>query len=359
MAWRRVDVTATSRPAVRTGSPRILIIRRDNIGDLVCTTPLVAALRRRYPEAWLGALVNDYSRPVLDNNPDLDEVFSYQKAKHRGSDQGLFGVYWQRLKMLAALRRRRIDYVVLAAPGFQASAERFARLVGARHIIGFDNGTRLADMKVPVQSVGPLHQVEIVFKLLAPLGITGQPPALSLNADPQRVARFRPLLGAPSGPVVGVHISARESNRRWPDAHFAELIDALMVREAATVVLTWAPGGRDRSEFPGDDESARQLLSQRDDKRLLAIATRDLADLIASLSICDVVICSDGGPVHLSAALGKPVVCLFGDERPALWHPWGVPYRLLQPPSQQVRDIAVAEVLSACSSLLAEVKRRG
>ena len=63
---------------------RILVIRRDNIGDLVCTTPLLAALRRRFPAAWIGALVNSYNATVLDRNPDLDEVFVYRKLKHLG-----------------------------------------------------------------------------------------------------------------------------------------------------------------------------------------------------------------------------------------------------------------------------------
>ena len=61
---------------------KILVVRRDNIGDLICTTPFFAALRRRHPEAWIGALVNSYNAPVLDRNPDIDEVFAYQKLKH-------------------------------------------------------------------------------------------------------------------------------------------------------------------------------------------------------------------------------------------------------------------------------------
>ena len=56
-----------------SGTPRILIVRRDNIGDLVCTTPLIAALRERLPRAWIAALVNSYNAEVLARNPALDE----------------------------------------------------------------------------------------------------------------------------------------------------------------------------------------------------------------------------------------------------------------------------------------------
>lgn len=328
----------------------ILVIRRDNIGDLVCTTPVIAALRQHYPKAWIGALVNDYTRTVLDANPDLNEVFSYQKAKHR-TDRTVFRIYWQRLRMLLALRRKRIDCIVLASPGYQASAERLARFIKARQVVGFDTGSGVANLVAPPDTGVSMHQVDNAFRVLRPLGIDGPPPPLKLVPDARKVAACKVMLPDHPGPVVGVHISARESDRRWPDENFAELIDRLLDDHGASVVLTWAPGGRDRRDFPGDDDSARGLAQTRPGGRLLAIPTAGLSDLIASLAVCDYVICSDGGPVHLAAALGKPVVCFFGSERPELWHPWGVPYRLLQPESRNVKDIPVADALSAFSQL--------
>ena len=63
---------------------KILIIRRDNIGDLACTTPAIAVLRQHFPEAEIGALVNSYNAEVLRGNPNVDHVFVYQKLKHAG-----------------------------------------------------------------------------------------------------------------------------------------------------------------------------------------------------------------------------------------------------------------------------------
>jgi heptosyltransferase-3 len=336
---------------VSEAQPSFLVIRRDNIGDLVCTTPLIAALRRRYPEAWIAALVNRYSAPVLENNPDLDAVFSYQKAKHRAPGESVLGLYLQRLRMLLALRRRAIDYVILASPGYQASAERLARMVAPRHIIGFDNGSGLADTVVPAQTERMLHQAENTFRLLRSFGIEGPPPPLKLFPDANLVKEYRKRLPTTNGPVVGVHISARESDRRWPDGRYAELISALIADHQATVVLTWAPGPRDNSQFPGDDGNARGIAERCASDRLIALPTATLTQLIASLAICDYVVCSDGGPVHLAAALGKPVVCLFGSERPELWHPWGVPYRLLQSDSRTAADISLAAVLQGIREL--------
>lgn len=330
-------------PPVRS----ILVVRRDNIGDLVCTTPLITALRQHFPQAWIAALVNDYTRPVLDGNPDLDAVFSYQKAKHRSPGQSALGIYWQRLRMLWQLRKRRIDCIILASPGYQPSAERLARFINARQVVGFDNGSGLATLTVPAATRTSRHQVENVFRVLGALGIDGPPPPLRLVPDAARVSAFKVMLPKGAGPVVGVHISAREADRRWPDAKFTELITRLTGECAAKVALTWAPGVRDRREFPGDDESAQHLCASAASGGLVAMPTESLAGLIASLAVCDYVICSDGGPVHLAAALGKPVVCFFGSERPELWHPWKVPYRLLQPASRNVADIAVDEAVAA------------
>ncbi|HTL26250.1 MAG TPA: lipopolysaccharide heptosyltransferase family protein, partial [Burkholderiales bacterium] len=76
--------------------PRILVIRRDNIGDLVCTTPLLHALRLQLPDAYLAALVTQYNVAVLARNPDLDAVHSYTKAKHRAEGDSILRIYARR-----------------------------------------------------------------------------------------------------------------------------------------------------------------------------------------------------------------------------------------------------------------------
>src|SRR5688572_31042511 len=93
---------------------RILVVRRDNIGDLVCTTPFIAALRQRLPDAWIGALVNSYNAAVVERNPDLDTVIAYTKLKHLQPGESALAVLRARLAALWRLRRQRLDYVVLA-----------------------------------------------------------------------------------------------------------------------------------------------------------------------------------------------------------------------------------------------------
>lgn len=159
--------------------PKFLVIRRDNIDDLVCTTPLFGALRARFPQAYIAALVNSYNLPVLENNRDIDALFAYTKAKHRPQGKTVLGVYWDRLRLLARLRKMGFDYVILAAPAFQPRSLGLARLLKPKHVIGFvegEKGRRRIDIALPHTLPAPLQEAEDVFRLLAPLGIQGAPP---------------------------------------------------------------------------------------------------------------------------------------------------------------------------------------
>jgi ADP-heptose:LPS heptosyltransferase len=198
------------------GKPRILVIRRDNIGDLICTTPLIAALRQHQRGAFIAALVNSYNLEVLDRNPHLDRVFAYGKAKHRGERESLIGTYVQRVKLVLELRRQRFDYAILAAPGLQPRSLRLARLAGAKHIVGFTEGRAGAegaiDFPVPYGPPAARHEVEDVLRLLAALGITAPHPALHLVPDPELAATMQANVAARlpgDGPLVALHISAR------------------------------------------------------------------------------------------------------------------------------------------------------
>jgi ADP-heptose:LPS heptosyltransferase len=336
------------------GPPRILIVRRDNIGDLVCTTPLVAALRGRFPDAWLGVLANSYNAPILAGHPDLDAVFSYRKGKHVAA--GLLALARERVGLVRTLRRRELDFVVLATPAYQARTLRLAQLLGAKHIVGFVDPAcveRAIDCPVPLAAVEGLHHVELVFRLAAAFGISGPPPALRLAVGPGEAARVRAALAecrfdrAP----VGVHLSARKASQRWPAERFAALMRALHEQHRASFMLFWAPGSADHPQHPGDDEKAAAVMKATRDLPVLAWPTQELPALVAGLALCDRVVCSDGGAMHVAAALGKPIVCFFGNSDATLWRPWGVPYELVQPASRDVAHVSVDQALAAFDSL--------
>src|SRR5258706_11603435 len=108
--------SATETEAAR---PRILVIRRDNIGDLVCTTPLIFALRERFPRAHIAALVNTYNEAVLERYPAVNAVYVYKKGKHRGKMRSVLSVHLDRLRLIMKLQKECFNYSILATPGFQ------------------------------------------------------------------------------------------------------------------------------------------------------------------------------------------------------------------------------------------------
>ncbi|MEO1766419.1 glycosyltransferase family 9 protein [Thiobacter aerophilum] len=244
---------------------KILLIRRDNIGDLVCTTPLFSALRARFPEAFLAAFVNSYNAEVLAGNPHLDSVYSYTKAKHRAPGKTAAEVYWDRLKLFWHLRRMRFDYAIIAGAHFLPRALRLARAVSPRHIIGFTEpgkaGVAHIDIAIPYTLPHPLHEVEDIFRLLAPLGIEGPPGPLTVVAPPEETARAQAALATlGQGPVVGLHISARKPSQRWPKERFAELARLLVARHGVRLMLFWSPGSESNPLHPGDDEKAAWIV---------------------------------------------------------------------------------------------------
>ena len=322
---------------------KILVIRRDNIGDLVCTLPLVRQLREMFPEAWIGVLVTSYNAEVLRANPDVNAVFTYTKSKHLAKGESALVAMWARLRQLWSLRCEKLDLVLLPASGAQTSARRMARLVGARRVVVQDD--------VLADSVA-LHEVQRASNILKVLGYAGKTPPVARivpRDDLLEAAKTR-LENSPE--VVGLHISARKPSQRWSAERFVALIQRLHAqRPGLRFALFWAPGAEDNPLHPGDDGKAQEILDGCAGLPVTAMPTRQLAELIAGLAACSKVVCSDGGHMHLAAALGKPIVCLFGKSDAKRWHPWGVPYQLLQPASENVADVTVEQVLNAVSAL--------
>lgn len=321
----------------------ILVIRRDNIGDLVCTTPLLAALRAAHPGAWIGVLANSYNAPALEGNPDVDEVFSYRKLKHIGEDEGVLAALRGRLAMLWALRQRNLDVAIVAAGAQDIRGGRFARLLSPRRIV------------LSADPAAGVHEVERTFSAARILGYRGPIPPLKViplrEAAEDAAAAVR--AAGMRSPIIGIHISARRATQRWPAGHFASLAAKLAERHAASILLFWSPGAEDDAKHPGDDGKARAVMhAARDAVPMLPCPTRKLSELVAGLSQCDAVVCSDGGAMHLAAGLGKPIACFFGDSPVDRWRPWGVPHVVMQAPSGKVSDVSVQDAANAVQRLL-------
>ncbi len=337
-------------------NPRFIIIRRDNIGDLVCTTPLLRALRQRYPDALIAALVNTYNRDVLDSHPVVDAVYAYEKAKHRVFGRSILAGYLDRWRLFRELRRRRFDYAILAGPGFQKHSLRLAKMAGVAHVIGFTGvgQSRGIDIAVPYGHGQELHEVEDIFRLLLPIGIEGPPPALLVSARVEEMEKVgRAIAGMKgAGPVIALHISARKLSQRWSSERFSALGRLLGDRYRCRLLLLWSPGDASNPRHPGDDDKAAIVASGLRSVECISYPTQTVVALCAALAISDIFIGADGGAMHLAAGLGKSVVAIFGDSSPQRWSPWGVASEILQAPSREVADIYPNDVADAVGRVL-------
>ncbi|HSD54004.1 MAG TPA: glycosyltransferase family 9 protein, partial [Burkholderiales bacterium] len=212
---------------------------------------------------------------------------------------------------------------------------------------------RAIDRPVPLAAMDDLHEVERVFRLAPVFGIEGPPPPMRLAVGERDAARVRAALAERGvvGAPIGVHLSARKPSQRWPVERFVALMRALHERHGATFMLFWSPGPADHPQHPGDDEKAGAVSEATRSLPVLSWPTRELPSLVAGIAACRAMVMSDGGAMHVAAALGKPIVCFFGRSDAMRWRPWGVAHRLLQPASLDVADIGVEEALAACDSL--------
>lgn len=339
---------------------RILLIRRDNIGDLVCTTPAIAALRKHYPRAEIGALVNSYNSEVLKGNPHLDKVFVYQKIKHTKGWLGRVEALGKRFRLILKLRKWNPDVTILAKSSFDRHGLNLARQIGAKNIIGFlpaPNSTvgasDLPDIRLQTPNFGEFHEVEAISKLLVPLGVED---ALGpMNVFPMPSTKLAMNARIPAADFsIALHISAREDERRWGINNYISLTKQILeCFPKANVVLLWSPGKANDVFHPGDDEDAFRLTKAINNSRLIPISTSSVSELVAALSVCEVFIGTDGGAMHLAAGLNKKIVALFElqDSKLNHWYPWKVKNRVITSSKEDLPNVSVIEVEQVLSAL--------
>ena len=339
------------------GVRRILVLHHYEIGDVLCITPSLRALRRAFPGAHLAVLVAENCRPVVERNPDVNEVFAYRRAKYqpgwldRMCSRDLLRVIWD-------LRRQRFDLAISMRRPYSNTNAWLAYVSGAPWRLGylapashpcrfFLNLGRSPERKV-------LHEVDSGLELLASIGIPAAGRALTLVPDPEAQARVRRRLGEAGfagGNLAFVHISSRREANRWPLPAFAQVADALHEKLGFSVLLSWAPGDAANPLFPGDDGKAEEVAARMRTRPIL-LRTPRLDDLIAAMSLADFVLSPDGGCVHIAAALGIPQVAIFGKAQVEQWGPVN-PRSIVLHGGGRADGISADAVLGAATELTA------
>jgi lipopolysaccharide heptosyltransferase II len=300
---------------------KILLVRLRLIGDVVLTTPLLRALRRRYPDAQLTYLVEPAAVPVVCGNANLANIVVVPKRR------GLARVR-DDISMARQLRRQRFDVAIDLHGGPRAAW--FTWASGAPMRIGYAIKGR-AWMYTHVigrtPDEAPRASVANQWDLLAPLDVGPPDPArdpLEMAEDPQAVAsverRLREARITPAHPIVVVHVSAGNPFRRWPRESFEVLVVALAKRDASRrIILTSGPS--DASAAKAIADGARAALGPAA-AAVPDVGEFDLAELRALVGRAAVYIGGDSGPLHIAGTTTTPIVALLGPTLPERSMPW-------------------------------------
>ncbi len=330
---------------------RILVVRDDHIGDLICSTPVFEALRSACPEAELVLAASTYNAEIVKGNPFIDEVICYRKHKHTGGNRRLEST-WEQYRFLRCLRKRRFDLAIGLKSQFGKRQAQIVFASGAPYRVGY--GPHQAryrhfaffyNIRISFDPT-PRHEVIRTLDILKPFGIEVPcPRPLVIIEDEYREFASRCLLEkrVQGRPVVGYHISNRKPQNRWALESFARVIDGLKTAHPGSEhLLTFAPG---------DEADARRLASLCSSSTHI-VPTERIKELAAVVERCHIFITVDGAPLHLAAALGVPTVAIFGSPLgAACWHPWGPGHRWFHGAGETESVIPESVLQSALSVL--------
>ena len=347
---------------------RVLAVRLDNLGDVLVTTPAIHAIRESLPEASVTLLASPVGAQAGRMNPDVDEVVVHNAP---------WMDPWSRLPLDPARESRAIarlgegsyDAAVIFTSFRQSPlpAAYMCYLAGIplRLAASIDGpGSLLTTRHRHPERM--MHEVERGLDLVAAVGLQASDDRLVLKV-PDSVREEITGLVTGARPLIVVHPGCSMPARTYPWEMYVDVIDTLVRDLNARVVVTGA-----------DDERALvdTILAHIDPwtRPNVVTAAGSLAfpAFCALIEVADLVVTNNTGPMHMSAALGTPVVALFAlTNPPEQWGPWRVPHRLLwhEVPCRLcysrvcptthacLREVHPRDVVQAAAELLVETDR--
>jgi ADP-heptose:LPS heptosyltransferase len=356
-------MSSASRPS--SGAPRILVIRRRYLGDLVLLGSVFRNLHLHWPGAQITLLAEPGYAAIAALNPDVATILTFPRRLAE----------WPRL--LATLRRTRFTHV-LDFDNTDKTAW-LTRWTGAAVRVTYDRETNPFRHRWVYTHCAPVtnafytsqHITETYLALPAAIGVPIVSREVRLVPRPADLAFAEKFTGGPRRQdghhqkKILLHPGSRSPFRLWPADRFAAVCDRLQDELEVRVFVVAGPSEAALvREIRGHARAHLVTLDQR-------LTTGQFAALLAQF---DLFLCHDSGPMHIAAAVGVPVVALFGSQNAAIWRPLGAHHTILQTAlpctclpdtptpcvktdsyrSYCVRKLTVDEVYNAASTALAK-----
>jgi len=301
---------------------RILIVKLSSLGDVIHTLPALFLLRKKYPDAHITWLIEEESADLVVDHPLIDNIIVFRKKRWLhglGGYRKLAQTFHEAADFIKELRSSSYDLVIdfqgLLKSGILVGLCRGKRKRG--FYPGREKSHLFLNEKVPHPGFG-LHAVDRYISLISSLGCSCQSPEFSISihqAQRDRVAAFFQEKGiSAEKPIVLLHPGTRWESKLWEEKRWALLGDLLRDKNDAQVIFT---GSR------GDVSLISRITKQMRTPGVTAAGSLNLKELAFLQTQADVVVIPDSGPMHLAAALGRPVVALFGPTDPSRTGPYG------------------------------------
>lgn len=306
---------------------KLLVVKRDKVGDLLLATPMLRVLRTALPAARIHLLASDYNAWVVEGSRDVDRVWTYRRTREgtRVSPRAALS----QVALWLRLRAEKYDVAIAAGGESSPRALKRALWVAAKRTIAYADcpARGLSDRLAPPRQG---HERDRMLALLAPLGIEVPPlpPLPAYQPSAHSLEEARAWLGEralePSRYIV-LGLGARRAKKQPEAAQVLRWSVAMRERHGLATVFMWTPGGAGNALYPGDDAAARAVL----DARLAHIHPfRGPLQLGAALAwLARTSIFPDSGLMHLAAASPGGVLGLFAETgvspHPSQWGPLG------------------------------------
>jgi heptosyltransferase-2 len=300
---------------LETAEIKKILVRSTNwIGDAVMTTPALEAIRTTFPRAEIVVVANPMVAQLFTPHPWCDRVIVYdRKSEHKG----LAGLW----RFAGHLKEQHFDLAILLQKAFEAALLIF--LAGVPERIGFSTDGRgfLLTRRTPLTAeLRRQHHSRHYLQMLQQFGITGGSGDLLLEVSHVEQKWAKERLG--SGSFFAINPGAAYgSAKRWIPERFAEVGDSLARQYGVKIVLT---GG------PGEMEIGRDIESFMLEKPLNLIGRTSVRQMMAVINRCRLMVTNDSGPMHVAAALGVPIVAIFGPTDHTTTYPWAKQYRIVR-----------------------------
>ncbi len=316
-----------------------LLFRR--VGDSLLATPALRAIKKAYPEAQLEVVTEPHVERVFRGNPWVNSVRAVQKVT---------AIELSRQLREGGAPDVVVDFLSDPRSAIACFLSRSPVRVGFAHLLRRHLYTRpvaLQSAKHPIYSVQ--HKLALAYAVGAKADDVHTDFYVTetdrLWADDQ----WRQRGWTNDLPAVAFFVHSRREYKRWPVAHFLEVIRHVNEeRHARPVIL----------HTPGDDEPIQTLLKSRAVTEESIITLQDLGHLGATLAKCSLLVGNDGGPKHIAVALNVPTLTIFGPDRPEFWTP---PHSELhqfitRPDGETIREVAAASVIRRLDTMTAALR---